>query len=412
MLQNPIFKRFAALTSGGVLGQVMMVIALPVLTRLYAPADFGLLGTFSSVVMLVLPAACLRFDLAIPIASDDHDARALMLLGFISASVIAVLVWLLLGPLGSVLDQDFVLLFDKYDWLVALTLWSAAVFSLTQFWAIRCNLFSRLALSHVSRGFMGASSQVGLGFAGAGGFGLLLGQGIYMGLGGVSLATSFLRAELRNLRTLTAAFAYNTAKRYWRFPVFSTPEALLDTAGMHLPLLIVAALSGPEMAGMLFLAQRLTSIPVGVIGGSLSRVYIGEAPKQFANGNLHLFTLKLWRSLFFIGLGPMLLGMIYAPLLTERILGSEWFSASGFIVLLLPPAFLQACVVPISTAFHVLKKHALATGLKAVGLIFQVTSILTAYSVGLKDPVVGLSVGITAYYFLFTIIVLNTTRKA
>lgn len=411
ILQNPIFKRFAALTSGSIAGQAMMVLVLPIATRLYTPADFGLLGTFNSVVMMVLPAACLRFDLAIPMASDDHDARALTFLGFISASAIAVLVWLLLSSLGSVLGGDFVLLSDKHDWLVALTLWAAAVFSLTQFWAIRHAHFRQLALSHMWRGLMGASSQVGLGIAGVGSLGLLLGQAVYIGLGGVSLAASFLRAELRNLRTLTASNVYNTAKRYWRFPVFSTPESLLDAAGMHLPLLIVASLSGPEAAGLLFLAQRLTSIPVGLIGSSLSRVYIGEAPKQLAIGNLHSFTMRLWRSLFFIGIGPMLLGVIYTPLLTEKILGAEWFSASDFIALLLPAAFLQFCVVPISTAFHVLERQAVAMGLKALGLILQVVSILTAYSVGLDNPIIGLAVGTTIYYAVFTITVLWTTKE-
>ena len=102
--------------------------------------------------------------------------------------------------------------------------------------------------------------------------------------------------------------------------------------------------------------------------------------------------------------------MIYAPRLTERFFGSDWFSASHFIVVLLPAAFLQACVVPISTAFHVLEKQALATGLKAVGLIVQVASILIAYSFAQEDPVLLLSLGITLYYLLFTLTVFYCTK--
>ena len=409
-LQNPVFRRFAALASGSVAGQAMMFIAMPIATQLYTPADFGLLGAFSSVVMLALPATCLRFDLAIPIPADDNEARALSVLGLVSASAISMLAWLLLGPLGSALGKDFVLLFELYGWLVPLTLWTAALFSLAQYWAVRSQCFGKLAVSHVSRGLMGAATQVGLGITGVGGLGLLLGQAIYMGLGAVYLAASFLRAELCSMRHLSAAFVYNTGKRYWRFPVFSTPESVLDSAGMHLPLLLVASLSGAETAGLLFFAQRLTLIPIGLIGSNLSRVYLGEAPKQLANGNLHTFTMKLWRTLFFIGLGPVLLGAVSAPLLTETLFGAEWSSASGIIVVLLPSAFLQFCVAPLSTALHVLGKQAVAMALQAFGLFAQVGSILAAYAVGLENPIVGLALGATVYYAVFTITIIWTTR--
>jgi O-antigen/teichoic acid export membrane protein len=219
-----------------------------------------------------------------------------------------------------------------------------------------------------------------------------------------------LRAELRGLRTLSVSFIYNTAKRHWRFPAFSTPESLLDAAGMNLPLLIVASFSDVKTAGFLFLAQRLTSIPVGLVSGNLSRVYIGEAPIQLANGSLHTFTTKLWRTLFFLGIGPMLLGMISAPLLTERFLGAEWSSASVYIMMLLPAAFVQFCVVPLSTALHVLSKQAVAMVLKVFGLVAQVGSLLVAYAVGLENPIIGLAVGATVYYIVFTLVILHATK--
>ena len=351
-LQGPIFKRFAVLAAGSIAGQVQMLLVLPIITQIYAPADFGLLAAFSSIVMLVLPAAALRFDLAIPIPANDCDARSLVALGFISLSVVALLVWLLLHPLIGLLGEEFVILFGQHGWLIPLTVWTAGLFSLTQYWAIRRRHFKELAWSHGSRGLMGASTQVALGLAGAGSLGLLIGQAMYMGLGAIYLSMAFLRAELHDLRNLSSAALRTTAKKYWRFPIFSTAESLLDAAGMHLPLLLVAYLLGAEAAGLLFLAQRLTAVPVALISANLSRVYIGEAPAHLATSNLHTFTMGLWRKLFLVGLGPTLLIVILAPLFTKIIFGAEWSPAGNLIVMLTPAVFMQFCVVPISTATH------------------------------------------------------------
>ena len=404
-LQGRIFKRFALLAGGSVAAQAQMFLILPIITQVYVPADFGLLGAFTSIVMLVLPAAALRFDLAIPIPTDDDDARMLAILAFVSLSVVSFLVWLALYSLAGFLGVQFVSLFDLHGWLIPLTVWTAGLFSLTQYWAIRRQHFKELAWSHGSRGFMGASTQVALGLAGVGSLGLLIGQAMYMGLGAVYLSVSFLRAELHNLRNFSVTTLRITAKKYWRFPIFSTPEALLDAAGMHLPLLIVASLLGAEAAGLLFLAQRLTAVPVALISGNLSRVYIGEAPAQLASSNLHAFTMGLWRKLFLIGLGPALLIAISAPLFTEIIFGEEWSAASIIIAMLTPAAFMQFCVTPISTALHVLKKQAVAMILQAFGLVVQIGSFLLVYFLGTTEPLMGLAVGAALYYFVYTMTV-------
>lgn len=409
-LRGPIFKRFAVLAGGSVAGQVQMLLVLPIITQIYAPSDFGLLAAFSSIVMLVLPAAALRFDLAIPIPANDCDARSLAALGFISLSVVALLVWLLLHPLVGLLGEQFVILFERHGWLIPLTVWTAGLFSLTQYWAIRRRHFKELAWSHGSRGLVGASTQVALGLAGAGSLGLLIGQAIYMGLGAIYLSMSFLRAELHDLRNLSSAALRITAKKYWRFPIFSTPESLLDAAGMHLPLLLVASLSGAEEAGLLFLAQRLTAVPIALISGNLSRVYIGEAPAHLANSNLHAFTMGLWRKLFLIGLGPALLFVVSAPLFTEMIFGVEWSPVGNLIVMLTPAVFMQFCVIPISTALLVLKKQAVAMILQAFGLVAQIGSFLWAYFSGITEPLIGLAAGAALYYCAYTITVFRATK--
>lgn len=411
-MRSQIFRRFMALAGGSITGQFAMIAVLPIITRLYEPADFGMLGAFTAIVMLVLPVACLRFDIAIPIPADQDDARTLAVLGALASAVISVLVMGALLVFRSDLPPEYASVFQRFGWLIPLTIWAGSLFSLAQFWAIRQNMFRTLAFSHVSRGTLGATTQVGLGLGGVGSIGLLLGQAIYMGLGVFILLRSFLRQELAGLRRLRPYALVQAARKYWRFPVFSTPEALLDSAGMQLPLLLIASFSGVETAGLLYLAQRVTRIPVGLVGSNLSRVFIGEAPKQLAKGTLFGFTVRIWGMLLLAGLPAVLLVTVSMPYLSTALFGPKGGDAGHIVFLLLPATLFQFCIMPVSSALHVLSKQAVALTLQAGGLILQVGSILLAFSTELIDPLTALAAGAALYYVVYTMTVLLVTRAS
>lgn len=409
-LSNPIIRRFAALAGGSVAGQLAMFAALPFATRLYTPTEFGLLGTFSAIVMLVLPAACLRFDLAIPIPRCEREARALIVLGVFGVACTTLLLCMFLPFLPAMLGDRTKDLFSDYGWLIPLSLFAAAIFSLAQFWAVRHEKFNVLAMTHVSRGVIGASTQVGLGVAGMGTIGLLLGQSIYMGLGSISLLIALVRQEWQHIRVMTWSEIKQTANRQWRFPLLSTPEAILSAAGMHLPLLIITAISGPETAGVLFLALRVLSIPVALVAGNLSRVYLGEAPKQQEKGNLWGFTWGIWKTLFAISIVPAIIGFFVLTDVLTILLGPEWVGVSNIILIFLPSVLLQFCVVPVSCCLAIKGLMYRSLTLQIFGLISQVGGIYAAYYLGNIDPIQGLAFGAFLFYVVYTATVLWSSK--
>lgn len=410
-MSNTILSRLIALASGSIVGQLAMISVLPIVTRLYDPADLGLLGAFSATVMIVLPAACLRFDLAITIPSDDRDAHALVVLGFAGATVVSVLVWAAIGLFGGGLTAEYVVVFDRFGWLVPLTLWAASIFSLAQYVAIRRQRFRALAIAHATRGGFGAATQVGLGFAGAGPLGLLLGQAIYMGLGSILLVYSLLTQALAARRSLNLQVLAGTARRYWRFPVFSVPESLLNSVASYFPMLLILSISGAEVAGLFYLALRITNIPVGLIGGQLSRVFVGEASRQLRQGTLFSFTAKLMRTLFLVALGPAILSILFAPYVANAAFGDEWSRVADMLILLIPAALLQFCVSPVSTALHVCSRQATSLILQLGGLFWQVGTLLLCAKTGIAEPITGFAIGSMIHYAIYSVVVLLVVRN-
>ena len=65
--KNTFIRAVAVLVGGSAIAHGITAVALPVLTRLYTPADFSVLAVFSGILSVVSVAACLRFDIAVSI---------------------------------------------------------------------------------------------------------------------------------------------------------------------------------------------------------------------------------------------------------------------------------------------------------------------------------------------------------
>jgi len=69
-LSNRPFVRYSGeLLLGNLIAQGILVASAPILTRLYAPEEYGVLGTYSAFVIVLSAIATLRYELAIMLRS-------------------------------------------------------------------------------------------------------------------------------------------------------------------------------------------------------------------------------------------------------------------------------------------------------------------------------------------------------
>ena len=290
-LANRFVRNVSILASGTIAGQAIMVLILPVLTRLYDPGAFGLLGVYISLLAVLSVAACMRLELAIPMPEEDTDALNLLVLGLLSATVVATIVGLVfyLAPatIAGWLQQPGI---RPYLWLVPIGVWLTAVYSAVQFWSIRKGRYGPLARTQLTRAIGGASVQTALGFLRATPFGLLFGHVVYTGVGTAGLIRLLWKHDRYLFAGVTGSALLDNLREQRRFPYYSVPESLLNTAAISIPIVLIAAIVGKQEAGFMLLAQRVTSIPVGFVGGSISRVYLAEARDKRRDGILGQFT--------------------------------------------------------------------------------------------------------------------------
>lgn len=360
---------------GTLSGRLISIAVLPILTRLYSPIDFAILATYLAVLGTIAVAACLRMDVAIPMAGNDDDAVNLLALALLSLSTISLIALMLVlfmpTKLAIGLGNPAI---EPYLGLIPVGICLAGTYSAFQNFATRMRQFGHIARTRVTQSALGAVTMLSLGWAGMTPFGLLLGNALSIGAGGLGLAVNAVRSERGMVRAVSLTNMRVALRRNYRYPLYSTPDSLLNVAGLQIPVLIIAANAGTE-AGFLLLAMQLMTAPMALLGSSISQVYVSRATEAQRERRLRELTLSIMRRLAWIGVVPLMFVAVLAPLLIPYVFGPEWSRTGIIITWMTPWIALQFIASPVSTVMFVTNRQREMLVLTAFGFMIRVGGV-------------------------------------
>jgi O-antigen/teichoic acid export membrane protein len=329
-------RSVVTLASGTAVAQMLLALALPLLTRLYSPADYGSLAVYSSTLTVLLVIGSLRYEMAIPLPEDEPTAASLLVLtlGLLAgtAATLAVLVWA-----GG---DAFVRLFQvpalrPYLWLVPVGLCGAGMNQALSYWAIRRGAFSRIARTKLSQGIGQVVSQVALGLARVGAPGLLIGDVVGRVSGGGGLA--LLAWRDRPASQVSGASLAAAARRYRRFPLLTTWAGLFNMGSLQLPSLMFAASFGAAAAGLYSLSYKMLVLPTMLIAQAVGQVFLSRAAGLAREPErLRRLTERTALVLFACGLPVFATVALTGPWLFATVMGSQWEQAGRYAQVLAP----------------------------------------------------------------------------
>ncbi len=382
---------------GTVLGQGLLVAASPLLSRLYTPADFALLQIFTGVVSIGAVLASLRLELAIPLARDQHETRAVLRAGLLGTVAIAVLVWLLgLLTAGLWAVGDTLVDLRATWWLVPVTVAAIAVFQLVSAVLVRAERYRDIAGRNAVQGVGTAGAQLGFGVAGMGPLGLLLGMSLGRAVGLLSIARRglFPREPGQPRAAVTVADMTNALSRFRRFPLLTTWSALLNNAGQYAPYLVFTLTYGQNPTGWLAFTTRLLALPVTVIGQAVAQVFMGRgaSAQREASGDLPRLTWLAVRRLALLGVGPAILLTLIGPWAFGWVFGGAWERAGTYAQILAVAFLAQFVASPISNVFNLVERQGIALVWEAVRLALVVAVPWLVWALGGSDVL-----GVAAY---------------
>ena len=411
------FGRSVALLAGGAaFGHALVVLASPVVTRLYDPTDMGVAAVFASILAILVPVATLRYELAIPL--PEEDAKAGHVLGLCLVLVVFASISCHFGArfLGEhIVRWTRVPALGPYLPLLAPSLAATGFCVALRYWAIRKKTFSGIAGATLAQRASLVSAQLGLGALQFGILGLVAARvaGPLVGflvLGALAWKTDrtiFARVRLRNLSGVAA--------RYYRFPLFSSPAGLLNSTATRIAPVLLAAIYDTRIAGWFALVQGIMALPMSLVGRAVGEAFFGNAaillrdnPRQLKV----LFKKLAWR-LLALGTGPIVLAGLVAPYVMGWVFGKAWAPAGEYAMLLTPALLLQFVVSPLSPTLNILEYQSVQFLWDMLRVCSVLAVFLVASSLGLEAGVViGLYSVVLALLYALNLVLCTLAIRA
>jgi len=358
--RQSFFADILTLAGGTALGQALIVLSSPLLTRLYDPESFGTLAVYVSLLSILLVVASWRYELAIPLAPDDTSAANVLTVSFLALLGMCVLSWVAVRVSGKWITQlTGSPYLEPHVYLLPLSLLGAGITQVLSFWAIRKKDFANLAKTKISQCAVQTLVHLGLGLMKAGTLGLLLGDVVGRASASGTLGMLELKKGVGNLGNVSLLGMSEAVRRYRRFPIFSSWSALLNIAGTVLPPLFLAALYNAHVAGLFAIAQRVVGLPMLLVGQSVSQVYFAEASRLAREepSELRMLFWKTCQKLFFWGVFPTGFLVLGGPHLFALVFGKGWDQAGSYVRILGIMFLAQFAIAPLSQTLNLLERQ-------------------------------------------------------
>ena len=330
------FIRNVAVVATGTAGaQAISIAFAPIITRLYGPEAFGLLGIFMAAVAVITPIAALSYPIAIVLPKEDSAAKGIARLSFYIAMVMATLVAIMFLVAGDWIVQLFrIQEISSYILLIPLVIILNAWLQIKQQWLIRKKQFKITARVAVLQAFIINSFKAGMGV-----FKPLAAVLILLHLLGSALHAFMLsfgakktsehnqvEDNVQHNKTL-----WKLAKKHSDFPLYRAPQGFINSVSQSLPVLLIAAFFGPAAAGFYYLGKRLLEMPSQLISKSVGDVFYPRITEAAHSGeNLSRLILKATLGLAAIGFLPFALVIAFGPWLFGFAFGAEWIKAGEY----------------------------------------------------------------------------------
>lgn len=411
--QGGFIKAVSILVGGTAIGQLIAILALPILTRLYDPQSFSVLAVYTSTMSLLTVIACMRLEIAIPLPKENRTAAALFVLAIISVLFFSLLSGLLLIVFSGIFNELTNYKLSQYLWLIPVGVFIIGIYNALQYWSTRKKKFKLISKTRITQSLSGTSVKLSAGyFLGATTTGLIFGQLLAQGAGFLSLFLSLIRNDWQTFKNLKLIHLRVVLRRYKKFPKYSTLEAFMNAGSYHLPILLIAYYAAEAEAGYLMISIQLLLIPMSLFGSAISQVYLVEGASKFHQNELKKFTydtiLNLVKIIFF----PLLFVAIFSPFLIPYLLGQDWSRTGILISWMVPWFFMQFISSPVSMLLHITGNQKIALILQFFGLVLRVGGILLAVKFINKYLGEVYAISGLLFYVIYLFVVLYVISKS
>ena len=414
LVKNSFIRNIIMVIMGTAGSQALTMLFSPLITRLYGVESFGLLGTFTAILTVLIPLAALSYPIAIVLPKRDEDAQIIARISVIISLVISLVsagvIFFFSNDIVILLNIEY---FKDYLIIIPLALFFSALKQIFEQWLIRKKLFKITAKVAIFQSLLLNLSKSIFGWLSPSGFALIavtaIGYLIYaimlgVGCGWSRKPTLPVNPNVEELKSIL--------HQYRDFPLYRAPQQFINALSQSLPSLMLAGFFGPKAVGFYALSRMVMGIPSMLIGKSVGDVFYPQVTDAVNRGeNVAKLLTKATASLAIIGIIPFIIVILFGPWLFSFIFGSDWVTAGEYSQWLSLAMFFALINKPVVAALASLR-------LQRTFLIYEIVSVLVrfiAIFLGFyiyKSDIVAIAAFSVAGVVLNTFLISYTIKKS
>jgi O-antigen/teichoic acid export membrane protein len=347
-----MIKNIAFLSAGSGIAQLLIFAVTPLLSRLYSPADFGVLAVILAASAIIIPFATLRYETALLIRNNEYPPASIFLLSV----MILCVVTLILAFLNEFIHE---ITFDNDDpspfrgMIIVVYVFILGLNSILTSWNSRFSRFKIISVALILQSLCAVSAQCYLGFASAHD-GLIYGHLAGLIAYAVVLFMMIIRLDHRDILNLHALKTiFYAAREQKKFPIYSTWSSLLNGMANNLPNLLFAKFFNATVAGHYAMATRIVRNPLSIIGQSIYQVVAQHAGEHHDRPAELSHTLAMvLNKMAYIAIIPFLVMSLSLEGIVTYFLGNQWSETGAYTRILLPWLFLTYITWPLTGTYN------------------------------------------------------------
>lgn len=357
------------------IAQIIMVLASPIVSRLYTPTDFGIFAVYAGLATILSIIGCGNYDFAIPYAKNVETERSLVFLCVIILPLTTALVTIFMMVEGERIFKWFNVLFKtEYVWAIPSTMFVLCCFSITQHLALRKKNYLQYAQGNVVQSVATVVFQVGFGM-------VVFPSGLILGyfLGRLSAAIFAVSAAIGLSQICyerSDLKIKQVAARYKKFPVFLTWSSIFHHVSSEILVFTMAAFFQPATAGLVSLSQRVLQLPAIVLTNAVGKVFISLAQDAKRAGMLTSITETVVKTLAIIAIPCFSIIGLVAPNAFSLIFGPSWHMAGVYAQCLLPWITIMFIAAPLSAVLTTLQKQEYELFFQIILFVVRIASVV------------------------------------
>ena len=393
-------KNVLTLITGTTISQAIPIAISPILTRIYTPEDFGLITVFIAIVTLIAVLVNGRYELAILLPEKDEDAINIFAIGFIINVSISFILLILI-----IFFHNYLLILlnnkDLSLWLyfIPLVVFLLGFYNLLNYFNNRKKKYRDIAVSKIVKAIALSIIQLSIGFLKKGAFGLFSGQIASNFVANATLIKNVINDKVL-LSTISKEKILTVGRRYVDFPKFLMWSALLNSASLQIPIVLLSSFFMPSIVGFFALSHRFISMPMALIGSSIGEVFFQKSA-EIKNDKeaLKTLTFSTYKKLLKIGIIPFSIFTFFGDYIFLFFFGEKWLIAGQYAQTLSIWILFVFITSPISNLFSTLELQKKSLTFNVLIFISRILVLLIGGLI-IRDPYLTILIyGITGTVF-------------